>query len=249
VQPNSCRFVDRKHISRIVLNNVTSTYTRSRPISGDEEAAFWSGFEGLIPLGLTEQALDVFRDMRGYSNLLEKYYCGKAPTCTRMEMIDMRNAIQHRLVSLPLGSDWKHMTMRQTGIYECCRLTALLYACAVTFPLPMSIGWDRNLIRGIKQSLEKLSLENWPICCSDFYLWVLVLAGIAAFQKAERPWFVDKLRGLAWRKGLSDWCQVVLILKSFLWMDAACGAGGISLWDEVRGWTLENSPLEGDISP
>lgn len=249
MQPKPRRFVDRKHISRIVLNNVTSAYTRSRPISGDDEVAFWSGFRGLIPLGLTEQALDVFRDMRGYSSLLEKYYCGEAPTCTHMEMIDMRNAVQHRLVSLPLGSDRKHLTMHQTGIYECCRLTALLYACAVTFPLPPSIGWDRNLVRGIKQSLEKLSLENWPIYCSDFHLWVLVLAGTAAFQKAERPWFVDKLRNLAWRKGLSDWGQVLPILKLFLWMDVACGVGGISLWDEVQSWTLENSPPEDDVSP
>jgi hypothetical protein len=145
-------------------------YTRSRPISGDEEAVFWSGFTGLIPLGLTEQALDVFRDMRGYSSLLQKYCCGEAPTCTRLEMIDMRNAVQHRPVSLPLGSDGKDMTMQQTCIYECCRLTALLYACAVTFPLPPSMGWDRNLVRGIKQTLENLSLESWPIYCSDFHL-------------------------------------------------------------------------------
>jgi len=37
------------------------------------------------------------------------------------------------------------------------------------------------------------------------HLWVLALAGIAAFQKAERPWFVDRLRVLARRNGLSDW--------------------------------------------
>ena len=184
MQPNPRRFVDRKHISRIVLS-VTSIYTRSRPISGDDEAVFSSGFMGLIPLGLTEQALDVFRDMRGYSSLLQKYCCGEAPTCTRIEMIDMRNAVQHRLVFLPLGSDRNHMTMQQPGIYECCRLTALLYTCAVTFPLPPSMGWDGNLVRGIKQTLENLSLESWPIYCSDFHLWVLVLAGIAAFQKSE----------------------------------------------------------------
>jgi len=249
VQPNPRRFVDRKHISRIVLNNVTSMYTRSRPISGDEEVVFWSAFMGLIPLGLAGQALDVFRDMRGYNSLLQKYCCGEAPTCTRIEMIDMRNAVQHRLVSLPLGSDRKHTTMQQTGIYECCRLTALLYACAVTFPLPLSMGWDRNLVRGIKQTLENLSLESWPIYCSDFHLWVLVLAGIAAFQKAERSWFVDKLRNLAWRKGLSDWSQVLPTLKSFLWMDMICGAGGISLRDEVQGWTPESSPPEDGISP
>jgi hypothetical protein len=70
VQPNPRRFVDRKHISRIVLNNITSMYTRSRPISGNEEVVFWSAFMGLIPLGLAGQALDVFRDMRGYNSLL-----------------------------------------------------------------------------------------------------------------------------------------------------------------------------------
>jgi hypothetical protein len=67
------------------------------------------------------------------------------------------------------------MTMRQTGIYGCCRLTVLIYTCAVTFPLPPSIGWDKKLVRGIKQILENMSLENWPIYCSDFHLWVLIL--------------------------------------------------------------------------
>jgi hypothetical protein len=173
--------------------------------------------------------------MRGYSALLEKYCCGERWTYTRMEIVDMRNAVQHRLVSLPLGSDLGDVTMQQAGIYECCRLTALLYACAVTFPLPTSTGWDRNLVRGIKQTLENLSLESWPVYRSDLHLWVLTLAGVAAFQKAERSWFVNRLRSLARLKGLSNWSQVLPVLKSFLWMDRACGAGGMSLWDEVQG--------------
>jgi hypothetical protein len=241
--------VDQKHISRTIVNNVISTYTRSLPDSGNEEPVFWSGFRGLAPLGLTKQALGIFRDMRGYSALLEKYCCGETWTYTRMEIVDMRNAVQHRLVALPLGSDLADVTMQQAGVYECCRLTALLYACAVTFPLPTSTGWDRNLVRGIKQTLENLSLESRPVYLSDLHLWVLILAGIAAFQRAERSWFVDKLRSLAWRKRLSDWSQVLPVLKSFLWMDMACGAGGMSLWDEVQGWTPESSPPDVGIPP
>jgi hypothetical protein len=240
--------VDQKHISRTIINNVISTYTRSLPDLGNEEPEFWSGFRGLAPLGLSEQALSVFRDMRGYSALLEKYCCGETWIYTRMEVIDMRNAVQHGLVSLPIGSDLGDVTMQQAGVYECCRLTALLYACAVTFPLPASVGWDRNLLHGIRQTLENLSLESWPVYPSDFHLWVLILGGIAAFQKAERSWFVDKLRSLAWRKGLAEWSQVLPILKSFLWMDMACGAGGMSLWDEVQGWTPESSPSAVGIS-
>jgi hypothetical protein len=53
------------------------------------------------------------------------------------------------------------------------------------------------------------------------HLWVLALAGIAAFQKAERPWFVDRLRVLARRNGLSDWSWVLSVLKSFLGIDVA----------------------------
>ena len=189
---------------------------------------------------MTEQALGVFRDMRAYSGLLEKFCCGETCTYDRMELIDMRNAVQHRLGSLPLAADLGDVTMQQAGFYECCRLTALLYACAVTFPLPTSTGWDRNLVRGIQQTLGNLALETWPVYRSDLHLWALILAGIAAFQKVERSWFVDKLRILAWRKGLSSWSKVVPILKSLLWMDIACQAGGMSLWDEVQGWTPES---------
>jgi hypothetical protein len=249
LQPKLRRFVDPKHISRNVINNVTPTYTRTLPDSGDEEPVVWSGFRELTPLGLTEEALGVFRDMRRYNALLEKYCDGDMWTYTRMELIDMRNAVQHRLVSLPLGSDLGDVTMQQVGIYECCRLTVLLYACAVTFPLPTSLEWDRNLVGGIQQTLENLSLESWPVYPSDFHLWVLMLGGIAAFQKAERSWFVGTLRSLAWRKELCDWSQVLPVFKSFLWLDRACEAGGMSLWDEVQGWTSESSPPEDGTSP
>lgn len=232
-----------------MLNNVISTYVGSLPDFSNEEPVFWSGFRGLTPLGVTEQALGVFRDLRGYSTLLDKFCCGDTGTYTRMELIDMRNAVQHRLVSLTLGSDLGDVTVQQAGVYECCRLTAVLYACAVTFPFPTTTGWDRNLVRGIKMTLENLSLENWPVYPSDFHLWVLVLAGIAAFQKVERAWFAEKLRKLAWRKGLCNWSQVVPILKSFLWMDTACEVGGMSLWDEVQGWTPESSPQKDGASP
>jgi hypothetical protein len=84
---------------------------------------------------------------------------------------------------------------------------------------------------------------------SELHLWVLTLAGIAAFQQAERAWFVDKLRVLARRKGLLDWSQVLPVLESFLWMDMACGAGGMSLWDEVQAWTPGGSPSDAALSP
>lgn len=148
-----------------------------------------------------------------------------------MEMVDMRNAVQHRLVFLPLGSDLGMATLQQAGIYECCRLTALLYACAITFPLPTSTGWDTNLVRAIQQTLENLSFEGWPVYPSDFHLWVLILAGMAAFQKVERSWFVDELRGVARRKGLSNWSQVVSVLKAFF-VDGYCGWSGR---DELMG--------------
>lgn len=249
LQPKSRRFVGQKRISRTILNNVIPTYTQRLPDLDNDEPMCWSGFRGLAPLGLNEQAVGVFRDMRGYSALLEKYCCGESWTYTRMEIVDMRNAVQHRLVSLPLGSDLGDVTMQQAGMYECCRLTALLYACAVTFPLPPSTGWDRSLVRGIQRTLENLALESWPVYRWELHLWVLTLAGIAAFQKAERAWFVDQLRILARRKGLSDWSQVLPALKSFLWMDMACGAGGMSLWDEVQGWTPASSPSEIAVSP
>lgn len=249
MQPKARRFVDQKGISRTILNNVIPTYAQSLPELGHGEPMFRSGFRGLAPLGLNEQVLSVFRDLRAYSAVLEKYCCGESWTYTRMEIVDMRNAVQHRLVSLPLGSDLDSVTMQQAGMYECCRLTALLYACAVTFPLPVATGWGRNLVRRIQRTLEDLSLESWPVYQSELHLWVLTLAGIAAFQQAERAWFVDKLRVLARRKGLLDWSQVLPVLKSFLWMDMACGAGGMSLWDEVQAWTPGSSPSDAAISP
>jgi hypothetical protein len=71
-------------------------------------------------------------------------------------------------------------------------------------------------------------------------LWILILGGIAALDKVERPWFVSQLGTLV--KILEiDWDGIEEILESFLWLDSTCGSGGRLLWSEVMeymDWTV-----------
>jgi hypothetical protein len=61
---------------------------------------------------------------------------------------------------------------------------------------------------------------------------MLMLGGIAALDKAERPWFVSQLVRLV-RILRIDWDSVGEIMESFLWLESACGSGGRLLWSEV----------------
>jgi len=91
--------VDRKCISRAIANNVMSTYTQGLPLG--------SASQRRQPLGLS-----VFQDMGGYTVLLEWSCGGEAPPTRVWRWLTCISAVQHRLVSLPLGPDLGGVAMR-----------------------------------------------------------------------------------------------------------------------------------------
>ena len=68
---------------------------------------------------------------------------------------------------------------------------------------------------------------------SGVLLWMLVLGGIAASDKPERPWFVSQLALIVRRLDITEWGSIEDTLESFLWLESACGQGGRELWDEA----------------
>lgn len=68
----------------------------------------------------------------------------------------------------------------------------------------------------------------------DFLLWVLVMGGIAATRMPARAWFERILKQLLDNMDVTDWEEIVLVLRRFLWMDIACEPGARKLIDDVK---------------
>jgi hypothetical protein len=148
-------------------------------------------------------------------------------------------AVQHRLVSLPPDDELiiepSSLSLLELNIYECVRLTALIFGVGVVHLIPNPHNVLVGLVRRLKISIVRLDREigDFAMELSGVLLWMLVLGGIASLDKPERPWFVSQLALMVRKLRLMDWGGVEDILESFLWLESAYGKGGQELWDEV----------------
>jgi hypothetical protein len=193
------------------------------------------GFLGLLRLGLTEEALAIMLEMVNMTSLMEAYSQNKLINPHNEVLASRSNGIQHRLLSLPSGTELEESSGVPHGLYECCRLAALLYAIAALFVLPPSTGCPQRLVLGIKSALEDVRFKDLYGAGAKFYIWVLMLAGIAAERMPERSWFAGHLQGLITLEGISCWTELKDIVLSFLWMSSVCDEGGMNLWEDVAG--------------
>ncbi|RDW65955.1 hypothetical protein BP6252_09590 [Coleophoma cylindrospora] len=195
-----------------------------------------SGFHKLKNLGLTSAMLQVFDEVAAITLAIDAYVQGKLSGLRGGEVARTRTAIQHRLLLLPGAEELKYSDLTKLSLYECCRLSVLIYSIAVVFPIPNPGGALHDLVRRLKTSMEGLESEKYRPLCIDVLLWALILGGIAALDMPERTWFVSKLSILQKEQNLHNWNSVEDILECFLWLQSACGAGGMLLWSEVTEW-------------
>ena len=192
-----------------------------------------SGLTKLLTFGLTQDALAVMREMLNLTVLVENYLQGSLANPDILALSCMRDQARHKLWSLPTGAVLLG-PLGDNGFYECCRLSALMFASSVLFPMPRSTGVPQKIIKGIKQCIDQASLVFLTsVGVRRFFIWVLMLTGIAADGLSERQWVEETLTGLLTVEGAFRWSEVKKIVESFLWMGFACDDGAMGLWDNV----------------
>lgn len=146
-----------------------------------------------------------------------------------------RTAIQQRLLSLPSLEelDIPPSSSSKPNIYECCRLTALIFGVAVVYPIPNSHDVFQELARRLMDAIQDLDIKTFGIDLFGVLLWMVVLGGIAALNTLERPWFASQLAFIVRRLDIEEWVEIENILDTFLWLECACSQGGRELWDEA----------------
>jgi hypothetical protein len=147
-------------------------------------------------------------------------------------MCDRRNLVQYNLMSIqPInGSE------PENAVSEICRIAAIIYSVGVTFPLAGVGAPLESLVKMLKTELQKcnlLEIATLSPATDRLLLWVLMMGGIAAMDKSERPWFAAQLSNVINRSRLTHWKDLKSALKSTLWLDSACDMGGRDLWREA----------------
>jgi hypothetical protein len=179
--------------------------------------------------------LQVLDSIGGFSLAVDYYLQGKPFGLKLGAIARARTAVQQRLLLLQSAEELgipSSSPKPKPNIYECCRLTALIYGVGVVFPVPNSGSVLQELVGRLMIAIGVLDIRTFGPELGGVLLWMLVLGGIAALGTPERHWFASQLAWIVRRLDIDDWEGVEDILGSFLWLDSACGQGGRLLWSE-----------------
>ncbi|KAG0645467.1 hypothetical protein D0Z07_8687 [Hyphodiscus hymeniophilus] len=146
------------------------------------------GFHDFMAFGLTERAATVLQEMVDLTVIIDNHCGGIRFIPNTAVLVDHRNTVQYNLMSLPKGDELADGEVRSTTLYDAIRLAAILYSAAVTFPLPPLTGIFPKFSSVLRTAIEDSELDPTRQC-SNVFLWILVLGGIAATGAADRACF------------------------------------------------------------
>ncbi|KAL4862824.1 hypothetical protein BDV12DRAFT_202685 [Aspergillus spectabilis] len=184
---------------------------------------------------LPQQIWLEFSAIQGYSTLLEKHSQGYLPGLDLEYVLEFRNMIQHRVMSLPTTEEMRHNLQSVPPTYEALRLGLIAYSLLVLFPISPVTEPHLRLAHLLRYELKltEVNLEIWmPMV--ELLIWVLMIGGISAFGTIHRPWYVEQIQWLTGVIGVESWEQLKEIMSSILWLDSLCNAEGLKLWGEVQ---------------
>jgi hypothetical protein len=173
----------------------------------------------ILPHGFLEDTFqDLLWDIRCYLEMIKAYYSGTWSRTPYVPLALYRNLIQHRILSLNCEAS--------NIVRELCRVAVLLFSSVVVYPLQNLAPMQRycgDLTQLLKDASE---IDN------GFRLWLLFLGAMASAQMNLQSWYILELKELAPKYG-KQWSPVKRVLESFLWLDIACGEGGLEVWQHV----------------
>ncbi|KAB8264176.1 hypothetical protein BDV32DRAFT_160985 [Aspergillus pseudonomiae] len=210
-------------------------------ISPERASLPGSGFQELLSLAppVKEKIAYVFVHLGEYSNIIRLFSNHDLATSTLDLIADVRNQVHHDLFSLPNEHDSPDCVIEQPNgpgddslsleLYHACRLSALLYALHVTFPVPKSSAPQAMIVPQLTEKLHHVS-QNMS---STLLLWCATVAAIAAEGMIQRQTLVQLTDKVRLDLQIYQLAHAVEVLHSFAWVDVACLDGLCRLWDEI----------------
>jgi hypothetical protein len=190
----------------------------------------------LSELGFPAQMIEIIRTMKAYVAVLSGYQEGSIMEPDTCRISNMRNYVQHQLLSLPPAGKMGVEFRKSHPVYEMCRLAGLIFSIGVIFPLPNQTAPFRKLVSLLQAEIEYLNvMESIQASITGVVIWALTLGSIAAASRSsEKTWFTAVLgRLLTTSSEISTWRDFKQVLQRMVWLDRACDSAGQKLWDEV----------------
>lgn len=181
----------------------------------------------LVDFGVNGELLRVLGELQRILVFMEAVPRGTVRNLNLLVLGSRKQALHHAILSLP-----ERRAGGEGSLYEAVRLTALVFDVGILFPLPPCVGVLARLVRGIKDALEEVSIEEVSNDSVQALTWILFVGGIAAKGMEERRWFVQRLARLVEWMGVTRWRDVKTVLRSFVWMGMAMDDEGMEVYDE-----------------
>lgn len=189
------------------------------------------GFNVLRSLGMPEEVVDTFISLGDFSATLDAYCTGRIPKLDLDDILDSRNVVMHKLLSLPstvqsadpntcscafIDSD------TCLSIYQACRWAAQLYGIMVVLPIPRSRWAREQAISQIQHHLSsfrpgKETRQFWKL-----EMWCVTVAGSSSYSKDQRQWFGERACLLAQYLDIQIWQEIEAMLGEFAWVSNIC---------------------------
>jgi hypothetical protein len=195
----------------------------------------------------------VFIHLGEYSAVVQHYTSTKCDDVVLDLLGDSRNLVHHCLLSLPDESGPcelifelpdSHQTadteseqnklslLLSQQIYHTCRLSALLYALHVTFPIPHFRAPAQSILSALVPRIEWFRARN---ISQPVLVWCMaVMLSVLGDNTPEFEDLVSYMVSMSLEEAAVDSVPALLaFLQSFAWVEAAVGDDWTNLWERI----------------
>ena len=180
---------------------------------------------------LPAKAITLFSDLACLDMVMSQCLRRCSTNPKEQRFLDVRNAIIHRLLSLPSWDDLPAYEQDRTNrlLYKICCTTCLTYSNGAMLPMPPHNGWNARVTAQIRELLEKTDMSYWHSSMQSLLLWTILISGMAAYETENRLFFEHALESYLSHRPLT-YGQAILEVKNFIWSDSVCEIGSRELW-------------------
>lgn len=185
---------------------------------------------GILPFELFDVLVNIATTERLLRNHLNVF------SLNEKQLESARCIAHHQVLSLPAweATDGIYSEWADETVYECCRLTGILYSNAVILGLPPHIGWHVRLCAQIRSHLQDCDMEELSGDAPGLLIWILTVGCMAAFGSEHQEFFERELRSAVDREGLESRQSIEQVLEGFLWSAETCGDGANFVWETLE---------------
>ncbi|OAP57591.1 hypothetical protein AYL99_08329 [Fonsecaea erecta] len=183
-----------------------------------------------------EDLLTVIGDVCDFTVVVENHASGRWIPLTSPEIIDQRNFVQHKLMSLRPAEELvaaTNITVDEVQ-YETCRLACIIYSFIVVFPVPPVVGPFETLTDKLKRALQATEWKGFEPERLKLHLWILVMGAMGSIGLPDRPWFLLRIMEVLEEFDMAAWKDLKVLLQSFLWHPRTSDPDGVDIWKAVQ---------------